>query len=295
MSRFPKLLAAAGALVLIGGLAACSPGANGGAEPIKIGVVGASDPAWDLYRQAAADAGLSVEIVDFGEYTQPNPALTAGDIDINQFQHLVYLAKYNVDSGSDVQPIGSTAIYPLGLYSKEHASADAIPQGAKVGIPNDTTNQARGLLVLQSAGLISLKGGGTAFSTTDDIDKASSKVEVVTIDADKMGQSMPDLAAAIINNDFIKQAGFQASDAIAQDDPADPTARPYVNVFATTADKKDNPDYLKLVELYHSTQAVLDAVQEKSGGTAEFTVIGASELQRTLGEVQDDYSASAAK
>lgn len=294
MSRFAKLFAATtSAILMIGGLSACSAGA--GEDTVKIGVVGASDPAWEIYERAARDAGIPVEIVDFGEYTQPNPAVTAGDVDINQFQHLVYLAKYNVDSGTDLQPIGSTAIYPLGLYSKEYGSVEGIPQGAKIGVPNDTTNQARGLLVLQSAGLITLRGGGDAFSTTDDIDPAASRVEVVTIDADKMGQSLPDLAGAIINNDFIEQAGFQASDAIAQDEPADASARPYVNVFATTADKKDDPRYQQLVEIYQNTQEVLDAVQDKSGGTAEFTIVPPAELQETLATVEADYRSASGK
>ena len=296
MARLPKLVAALGAAALVGSLAACaSPAAGGGSgsgDAITIGVIGAADPEWALFTEAAAAEGLTVEIVDFGEYTQPNPAVSAGDIDLNQFQHVLYLAQYNVEAGDDLQPIGSTAIYPLGLYSTKHADVAAIPQGGTVAVPNDLTNQARGLLVLQSAGLISLKGGGSPYVTTADIDTAASKVQVITIDADKIGTSMPDLDAAIINNDFIEQAGFSSDDAIAKDDPADPAALPYVNIFATTAAQKDNPDYLKLVEIYHSTQTVLDAVQQGSGGTAEFVQIPAADLQSSLAQTQADYEAS---
>lgn len=296
MSRITKALAAVGALALIGSLAACSSGDTGGdtgtPETIKIGVVGAADPEWALFTTAAADAGITIEVVDFAEYPAVNPATSAGDVQINQFQHIQYLAQYNVDSNADLQPIGATAIYPLGLYSQKHADVASIPQGGKVGVPNDVTNQARGLLVLQSAGLLTLKDGGSAYSTVDDVDTASSKVEVVTIDADKMGTSLPDLEAAIINNDFIAQAGFEASDAIAQDDPADPKSLPYVNIFATTADQKDNPTFLQLVDIYHQTQAVLDAVQEGAGGTAEFLTTPAADLQASLATVQADYQAS---
>lgn len=304
MSRLTKALAALGAVALIGSLAACSspaqPGATGSAtggtgDPIRIGVVGAADPEWALFTEAAAAEGLTVEVVDFGEYPSVNPAVSAGDIDINQFQHIIYLAQYNVDAGDDLQPIGSTAIYPLGLYSKKHADVASIPQGGKVAVPNDATNQARGLLVLQSAGLITLKDGGSPYSTTADIDTAASKVEVVLIDADKIGTSLPDLEAAIMNNDFLEQAGFTGADAIAQDDPADPASVPYVNIFATTAANKDNPDYLKLVEIYQNTQSVLDAVQEGSGGTAKFVEIPAAELQASLAKTEADYKASSGK
>ncbi|GGA68804.1 ABC transporter substrate-binding protein [Pseudoclavibacter endophyticus] len=288
MPRFTKALAALGAAALVGTLAACAPA--GDDDVIRIGVVGAADPEWALFTEAAAAEGITVEVIDFGEYTQPNPATTAGDIDINQFQHIQFLAQHNVDSGDDLQPLGSTAIYPLGLYSDKHDDVAAIPEGGRIGIPNDIVNQARGLLVLQSAGLVELEGGGNAYSTVDDIDTAASKVEIVPIDADKIGTSMPDLEAAIMNNDFLEAAGFQAADAIAEDDPADPAALPYVNIFATTADNVDNETYLRLVELYHESQDVLDAVQEGAGGTAEFVNLPASELQASLEETQAAYA-----
>ncbi|MGO2111939.1 MAG: MetQ/NlpA family ABC transporter substrate-binding protein [Pseudoclavibacter sp.] len=290
MPRFTKALAAIGAAALIGSLAACS--ASGDSDTIRIGVVGAADPEWALFTDAAAAEGIAVEVVDFGEYTQPNPATTAGDIDINQFQHIQFLAQYNIDQGEDLQPIGSTAIYPLGLYSDTNEGVESIPDGGKVGIPNDIVNQARGLLVLQSAGLVALEDGGNAYSTVDDVIADESRVEIVPIDADKIGTSMPDLEAAIINNDFLEAAGFEAADAIAEDDPSDPGALPYVNIFATTSDNVDNETYLQLVEIYHASQDVLDAVQEGAGGTAEFLDLPVSDLQTSLTETEEAYSAT---
>lgn len=293
-----KLLAALAALPLIATLAACSgSSAEASAEkgsadnPVKIGVVGASDPYWQTYVDAAADEGISVEIVDFGEYTQPNPALSEGDIDMNQFQHVIYLAQYNEASGDDLTPIGATAIYPLGLYSTQYDSVEDIPDGAEVAVPNDESNQARGLLVLQSAGLITLKDGGSVFSTVSDVVESKSRVTVTALEASLTPTSLPDLAAAIINNDFIEDAGLKASDAIAQDDPADPNAVPYINIFVTRADDKDNAVYNKLVDIYHSSQDVLDGVQETAGGTAEFVDTPADELQASLDEVVADIKA----
>ena len=266
-------------------------GAESGNESIKLGVVGASDPEWGLLTEAAAEEGIDLEVIDFAEYTQPNPALSESELDHNQFQHLVYLARYNVSSGEELAPIGSTAIYPLGLYSTQYGSVEEIPEGSTVAVPNDESNLARGLLVLQSAGLVVLDDGGSAFSTIDDIDEEASKVTVTTLEASLTPTSLPDVAAAIINNDFVQDAGLNFEDAIAQDDPADPAAVAYVNVFAARAGEETNDTYQKLVSIYQENQAVQDAVQETSGGTAEFLQVTPEELQATLDTVEEDTSA----
>jgi len=299
MSIRKKLLAASVAVPLIALLAGCASGgadstaaADGGStETVRIGVVGASDPYWATYTKAAADEGITVDIVDFTDYAQPNPALTEGELDLNQFQHIVYLAQYNVSSGEDLTPIGSTAIYPLGLYSTKYGSVDEIQQGDTVAIPNDESNLARGLLVLQSAGLVTLKDGGSIFATVDDIDESTSKVKVTTLEASLTPTSLPDVAAAIINNDFVEDAGLTAADAIAQDDPSDPNALPYVNIFAAKAEDADNPTYKKLVEIYQNTQAVLDGVQDASGGTAVFLKTPVADLTSSLEKVEADTAA----
>ncbi|MCC3298940.1 MetQ/NlpA family ABC transporter substrate-binding protein [Arthrobacter sp. zg-Y453] len=268
-------------------MAACGS-ASGDEGTVKIGVVGASDPYWATYTEAAKAEGIDVEIVDFAEYTQPNPALTEGELDLNQFQHIIYLARYNVASGADLTPIGSTAIYPLGLYSTQYDSVEDIPEGSTVAVPNDESNLARGLLVLQSAGLVSLKDGGSVFATLDDLDEAKSKVKVTTLEASLTPTSLPDVAAAIVNNDFVEDAGLKAEDAIAQDDPSDPKAIPYVNIFAARAGEEENETYLKLVQIYQETQAVQDGVQKASGNTAEFLKVPVQDLRDSLAEVQQD-------
>jgi len=283
--------------LLIGGCAtntadpATSGDPSSAAETVKIGVVGAGDPYWETYVEAAADAGIDVELVDFSEYTQPNPALSAGELDLNQFQHIIYLATYNVNADDDLVPIGSTAIYPLGLYSSKYDDVADIPAGETVAVPNDESNQARGLLVLQSAGLVELKDGGSIFSTVADV-LDTSKVKVEALDAAFTATSLPDVAAAIINNDFVEDAGLSFDDAIATDDPSDPNALPYVNIFAARANDADNPTYLKLVEIYQTTQAVLDGVQEASGNTAVLLQTPAADLVTSLHDVEDDIRAN---
>src|SRR5690554_563828 len=233
MSLLKKLAAVATATALLTGLAACASSdsdAELGSEsnPVKLGVVGASDPYWDVYLEATEEEGIHVEIIDFADYNQPNPALSEGELDLNQFQHVIFLAQHNVASGDDLVPIGATAIYPLGLYSQKYDSVDDIKDGEQVIVPNDTSNQARALLVLQSAGLIELKDGGSIFSTLADIED-SSRVEVKAADASFTATSLADVAAAVVNNDFVTKAGIDPLSAIAVDDPSDPAAQAYIN------------------------------------------------------------------
>ncbi|MFT2713060.1 MetQ/NlpA family ABC transporter substrate-binding protein [Clavibacter sp. Sh2126] len=255
-------------LAVVGSVLFATGAFSGGGKAVRIGVVGASDPQWPLFVDAAKEQGIDVEIVNFSEYPQLNPALSEGEIDLNQFQHLVYLAQYNEGAGDDLTPVGATAIYPLGLYSQKHGSVDEIPRGGTVILPNDESNLARGLLLLQREGLLTLKGGGSSVSTLDDVDQAASKVTVKTVEAALTATSLPDADAVIINNDFITDAGLTADDALAQDDPSDPKALAYVNVFASRADDATNETYVKLARIFEDTPAVIDALVANSGGTA---------------------------
>ena len=288
-----KLIAALAAAPLVIGLAACSSAgaAEGDDDVVRIGVVGKSDPQWPAFEAAAAEAGIEIELVDFADYAQPNPALTEGELDLNQFQHIVYLADYNVSADADLTPVGSTQIYPLGLYSTKYESVEDIEEGETVAIPDDPSNLARALLVLQSAGLIELEDGGSIFSTVDDIDQAASKVKVTPLEASLTATSLPDVAAAIINNDFVEDAGLSFEDAIAKDDPADPNALPYVNIFAARADEADNETYRKLVEIFQTDAAVQAGLDEASAGTGVSVEIPVADLESSLAEVEDDTRA----
>jgi len=269
---------------------AIASGLGSADQPVKIGVVGASDPYWEDYTDAAADAGIAVELVDFTDYAQPNPALTEGDLDLNQFQHIIYLAQYNVEADENLTPIGATAIYPLGLYSTQYTSLDEIQEGETVAIPSDASNLARGLLVLQAAGLVELEDGGSPFSTVDDV-LPSSRVQVTTLEAALTPTSLPDVAAAIINNDFVEDAGLSFDDALFTDDPADESAQPYINIFAARAEDKDNEVLAELVEIFQTTKTVTDGVLEVSGGSAVLVQTPVSELAASLKSVEEDYAA----
>ncbi|MBD3781318.1 MAG: methionine ABC transporter substrate-binding protein [Micrococcales bacterium] len=294
-----RLTAWIAAIAATASLAACasgggesSAGASATADAdnrvtVRVGVTDKAQEYWTTFTDLAADEGIDVELVNFTDYTQPDPILSSGDLELNQFQHLLYLANYNVSSDDDLQPIGSTAIYQLGLYTTQgYASPDDIPDGAEIAIPNDVVNQARALLVLQSAGLISLTDGGNAFSTPAEIDEAASTVTVVPVDANQTAVQLQSLDGAVINNNFATDAGIDPTTAIYSDLQDTDTARPYLNIWVARAEDADNPVYAQLIEIYHSPE-VTDQLIEENGGTAVVEDVPAEELRSDLADLED--------
>jgi len=273
----------------VAGFTVPAPNDKGGKNnPVKIGVVGASNPQFQVLSDAAQAEGIYLKFQDFTDYSQPNPALSTGQLDLNQFQHIVYLGQYNVAKNDTLVPIGSTAIYPLGLYSKKYTAVTDIPAGATIAVPNDQTNQARGLQVLQSAGLITLNPGTpTLFGQVSDVDTANSKVKVLAVSADQTPRSLddPNIAGAIINNDYIANTGLKPQQAIAQDDATSDAAAPFINIWVARAADKDLPLYAEIVRLAHSdkwNQALLD----NSDGTGVLVNDTPERLQAVLADVE---------
>jgi D-methionine transport system substrate-binding protein len=271
---------------------AAGSGSDRKAQTVTIGVADKALPYWKTYTELAKERlNVTVELTNFADYSLPNPALKDGQVDINQFQHIQYLANYNVSSKDDLQPIGSTAVYPLPLYATKVDEPSDLPEGAKVAIPNDAINEARALLVLQAAELVELQDGGSAFSTTDDIESA--KVDVQPLDASQTANALQQgsVQAAVVNNNFATAAGLPASDKIFTDDPTSSSAAPYVNVFAVRAEDKANTTYLDLAELFQD-----DAVQKAFKQDYPDAVSrdqDAAELQDELATVEQDAKAAA--
>ena len=271
------------------GMAACGSTSSSSSssatdsKKVTIGVVG-SEKFNKALKDEAKKQGIDIEFKEFSAYTEPNPALDAGDIDMNRFQHIAYLSNYNVSADKDLQIVGPTVIYPMALFSKKHSTLADVPQGAEIVIPNDTVNEARALKLLKTNGLITFKNADVDAPTIDDVDTSASKVKVTPVDATQTVVGMESADGAVVNNDFLKDAGLKPADALAQDDPkTDPSAIKYVNLFVAQKDKADDETYKKIVEIFH-TKPVMDVVMEETRDTAVEVNVTTDDLRKSLAE-----------
>lgn len=275
-----------------GGDDTASSGSSSAApRTVTIGVADKSLPYWATYTKLARSRlDVTVKLVNFSDYSLPNPALKQGQVDLNQFQHIQYLANYDVTAHDTLQPVGATAVYPLPLYSTTVSKPSGFSDGAKIAIPNDAINEARALLVLQSAHLLELRDGGSAFSTTADI--TSHKVDVTTVDASQTANALQNgsVDGAVVNNNYATAAGLSKHDAIYQDDPSSTSAAPYVNVFAARKADVHDATYLALAKLFHDS--AVQKVFLKDYPDAVVRSTSAAELQHELRSVEQDAKAA---
>lgn len=243
-------------------LVAC--GNDESSDVIRLGSTDSSDKAWTTWVEVAAEEGINLEIVNFADYSTPNQALSQGQIDANQFQHLKFLSEYVANTGENLVPVGSSEIVPLNLYWKDHDDIEGI-EGESIAIPNDPTNQGRAINVLVAAGLLSLTSDDLLTPTPADIDEDNSVVSVTPVDAAQTPAAYGDGQPAIININFLERADIDPNDAVFKDQPDAPGNDPYINVLVTTEDNKDNPDLHRLVELWHSDRVQQARVEDTRG------------------------------
>lgn len=229
--------------------------ADGDTVTVKLGVVGAIyDDIWKPAQEALKAEGINLEIVQFSDYVTPNNALANGEIDLNAFQHSIYLQGEIANYGYEIQNIGNTFIAPMSLFSSKISSVSELKDGDIIAIPDDLTNGGRALKVLESAGIITLNSDAGFNPTLDDIQTYNIGVTIKELKANVIVSALPDVTAAIVNNNYALDFGLSASDAIFADDRLD--IEDYWNLIAArTADLSD-PDkveiFRKVVEAYQS-------------------------------------------
>lgn len=221
-------------------------------KPIKIGVTaGPHAQIMEAVKKVVEKEGVKLQIVEFSDYVQPNAALAAGDLDANSYQHLPYLEAQIKDRGYKLTSVGYTITFPMGIYSKKIKSLKELKEGARFGVPNDPTNGGRGLLLLQSQGLIKLKPEAGLKATALDIISNPKKLKIAELDAAQLPRSLDDLDAAAINGNYAESAGLSPTrDAIAVEE----AKGPYANVIVVRTEDKDKPWVAKLVKAYHSAE-----------------------------------------
>lgn len=266
------------------GLTACM-GDDNDSETIRIGSTEANESQWQVFQEQAEEAGIDVQIENISDYNRQNPALSAGELDVNQFQHILYLARYNVDADDDLVPFGSSETFPMGVYAQDADTVEDIAEAGEVVIPNDSTNQGRAINVLAAAGLVTLTDDNLLTPSPSDIVAEESDVTVTPVEAAQTAVAYNDGTPSVINNNYLTNANVTADDAIYKDDPSDADAQPYVNVWVTTQENKDNEDFQQLVEIWHSDE-VQEAVANDTEGSAVKAEFSAEELQDILAETE---------
>ncbi|WP_210471402.1 MetQ/NlpA family ABC transporter substrate-binding protein [Sporosarcina sp. 6E9] len=272
------------AIVTAALLTACGGKGNADSETVKvkIGVNGSDGVQWPILKEKAAKEGIEIELIEFADYTLPNNALAQGDVDLNAFQHFSFLSQYVKESGNELVPIGSTMFAPLGVYSEKIKDIAEIKEGDKIAIPDDPSNQARALRLLESAELITLSDDFGLFGDPSKVVENPLKLDIIPMVAQQTPRVLPDVTAAIINNGIAGQAGFSpGEDPIFRETGDDESIHPYVNIIAASAKEKDNKTFKRIVELYQE-EDIAQAVEEDTKGGSYLINLTQDEIDKVF-------------
>lgn len=239
------------------------------AKVIKIGVCGEKNEVLeDVAKRFEKDTGKKIKIVPFSDYNQPNEALNSGDIDINSFQHKKFLEDYNKSHKTDIVSVGDTLLAPMGIYSDKIKDVKEIKDGDKIAIPNDPTNGARALFLLQSAGLIEVEGKEGDAITLDNIKKNPKNLEIIELDASQTARNLTEVVVSVINSGMAVDAGFiPTEDSIYLEDKDDPAKAIYVNIFAARKEDKDSKTLENFVKNYYQTEETKKLIEKETKGS----------------------------
>ena len=243
-------------------------------ETIRVGIRSSELKTWEYMEEKASEEGLDIELVQFSSAYDPNDALNDGEIDANAFQHIAYLDTFNEKTGSDIVPIGTTIIAPLGIYSDEYTSVEEIPDGTQIAIPNDQSSWGRALLLLQKANLITVVDDFDGIGGEDKVKDNPKNLDLIPVDGFQTPRSMEDTGVAVIVNGIAVEAGLTLQDAILHESE---TAKPYINIIAARSEDKDDEKLQRLVELYQ-TESTKEFIEETFGGNYLPTFITLEEL-----------------
>ncbi|MDY3692687.1 MAG: MetQ/NlpA family ABC transporter substrate-binding protein [Dysosmobacter sp.] len=224
---------------------------------IKLGVVGSIyEDLWAPAQEALKEEGVDLEIVQFSDYVTPNNALANGEIDLNAFQHRIYLQSEIDSYGYEIQNIGNTFIIPLNLYSEKISSVDELKDGDTVAIPDDLTNGGRALKVLEAAGLIELKESAGFNPTVDDIERYNVNIQIEELKANVIPSTLADVTAAVVNGNYALDFGLKTEEAAYKDTVLD--VEEYWNLIAARTADLEDPDkvavYEKVVKAFQSPE-----------------------------------------
>ena len=210
--------------------------------------------------------GYDLEVTVFDDYVQPNEVVESGDFDANYFQHIPYLDSFNEEKGTHLVNAGGIHYEPFGIYPGTKDSLDDLEDGDTIAVPNDTTNEARALLLLQDNGIITLKDGVGLEATVNDIEENPHNVEIVELAAEQVARVADETAYIVLNGNYALQAGYSvAKDALAYEKSDSEAAKTYVNVIAVK-EGNENSDKIKALVAALKSDEIKDFINEKYDG-----------------------------
>lgn len=252
-----RILAAGAAAVLAVGLTACG-GKENKADDRTITVAASPTPHAEILeasKDLLKEKGYTLEIKEFDDYPQQNVVVDEGEFDANYFQHQPYLDNFNEEKGSDLVSAAKIHYEPLGIYPGASENLENIKDGAKIAVPNDATNEARALLLLEENGIITLKEDAGLNATKKDVEKNPHNIEIVELDAAQIARVVEELDFVILNGNYALDAGFNVqTDAIAKEEADSEAAQTYANIIAVKKENKDSEKIKALVEVLQSEE-----------------------------------------
>ena len=262
MKKWTKVLTGLVAVFAVGTLAACGAKKDGASKDgVKTYVVGvASDQQkeiWEKVNDSLKADKIKIDVKLFSGYTEENPALADGSLDLNSFQHVAYLNNYNKENKKDLTYIGYTLISPFGLYSEKLKDPKDLKDGDTVAIPNDPTNGGRALQALEALDIIKLKKDAPDSPEVKDIESYKTKIEIKPIQADQLVATLPDVTAAFINTNYVTDQLHttpKKSAIYIDTDHLDKVSDLYKNIIAVRKEDKNKEDFKKIVKAYQTPE-----------------------------------------
>lgn len=241
--------------------------ASGDLTPIK--VAASATPHAEILEQAKpllAEQGYDLQVTVFNDYVQPNEVVDSGDFDANYFQHAPYMEQFNKEKGTKLVDAGDIHYEPFGIYPGTKKSLDEIADGDEIAVPNDTTNEARALLLLQDNGLIKLKDGAGLTATVNDIAENPHNIKIVELEAAQVARVTGETAFVVLNGNYALQAGYSVKkDALAYEASDSEAAKTYVNIIAVKEGNEDSDAIKALVKVLKSDD-IKKFIDEKYDG-----------------------------
>ena len=220
----------------------------------------------DAAKEILAEEGWDLEVTEFEDYVQPNLVVESGDFDANYFQHVPYLESFNEEKGTHLVDAGDIHYEPFGIYPGTKSSLDELEDGDTIAVPNDTTNEARALLLLQDNGVLTLKEGAGLTATVNDIESTTKDIKIQELEAAQVPRVLGEVAFAVINGNYAVEAGLSvADDAIAYESSDSEAAKTYVNIIAVKEGNEDSEGIVALVDALKSDE-IKDFINETYNG-----------------------------